>query len=380
MKFNTKHIAAFLLSCFVLACKKEPLPTEESGVPKFYFKGEVDGVNLNLEAGNNDYFMNASHHQDTTGVYVFSGNLSKDNCDSTCDYAITVLLNDTKVSKVNESINSNNLIRTGEYLFNNENLEPLYYKVELKPLSEFNVSENFTWKLMNSKGDYIKSENYLSEFYLNANEVYKIKLSHKSSTECDTAHTNIYKASTAFQTTITASRDISGFQYAYNFKCETNSPNISKYEWNFGDNTANSILPSPSHSFQPKAFGYYLVRLKLTDTKGDTCISYYQVNANPDKNCHANFIANFSKVPNYRGYSAVTVIVTKPGGEVFSTRYTVQPNSSFFKVLSVDDYDSNKKGEPTKQIKMKLNCVVKSKNNRSLEIKNAEAVMAVSYK
>lgn len=380
MTFNTKHIVAVLLGCFLVACKKEPLPVEESGVPKFYFKGEVDNVNVNLEAGNNNYFMNTSHYQDTTGVHVFSGKLSKDNCDSTCDYSITILLNDTKVSKPNESIDLKNALRTGEYLFNDENLEPLYYKVLLNPVSEYNASENFTWRLINANGEYIISEKYHSEFYLNANEIYKIKLSYKSSTECDTSLTNIFKANSAFQTTINASRDNSGFQYAYNFKAVTNSTNISKYEWSFGDNSGTSSLASPNHSFQPKAYGFYVVKLKLTDVKGDTCISYYQINANPDKNCHANFVADFIKVPNYRGYSAVTVIVTKPGGEVYSTRNTIQPKTSFFEVLSVSDYDSNSKGEPTKQLKIKLNCLVKSKNSNTLDIKNAEAVFAVSYK
>ncbi len=379
MKNKAFPFFTFFFAFVFFSCEKKMLPIEESGTPVFYFKGEVDGTPVNLEAGNLDYYMNSSHYQDTTGVYVFKGNLKKDNCDSTCDYALTILINDEKTTQKGQTPDVSNALRIGEYLFNDKRLPPMYYKAVFNPVKNKIDTNNYHWKVITEGRDTMYSNFYSSKFILNANALYSVFLGYKSGTECDTLHKNIYKADTILQAVVSAERDLSSFSLVYTFSTTPKGSGPYKYLWDFGDGKPISTQAKPTHTFTPRGYGYYNVRLKLTDANNDTCISYYQINSNPDKTCDANFMADFSPIPNTKAYSAITIILTKPGGEVYTSKNTMQPKDSRFEVISVESYAANKNGEPTKRLRIKFNCVLKS-GNKEIKITNGEAATAMSYK
>jgi glucose/arabinose dehydrogenase/PKD repeat protein len=61
-----------------------------------------------------------------------------------------------------------------------------------------------------------------------------------------------------------------------------NDGSIVAYEWNFGDNTALSTTPNPSHSFTapPNTPTKYVVKLKVTDNLGGTSIDSMIISVN----------------------------------------------------------------------------------------------------
>src|SRR5688572_26384831 len=95
------HTLPVILICVGLfsACKKKELPEAEPGNdPQFYFRADVNGTPVTLEAGVNDYYMYSSYWQNATnGCYGFGAQLKKSNC-STCSNSIKIEINDRKNS------------------------------------------------------------------------------------------------------------------------------------------------------------------------------------------------------------------------------------------------------------------------------------------
>ena len=74
-----KNVSQFIFLSFLFAgigsCKKET-PNPQSNPPVFYFKGNVGTGTVDLEAGENNYYMYSNFNQDANNVYNFNGTLS----------------------------------------------------------------------------------------------------------------------------------------------------------------------------------------------------------------------------------------------------------------------------------------------------------------
>jgi hypothetical protein len=188
-------------------------------------------------------------------------------------------------------------------------------------------------------------------------------------------HVNVFRIGNKLQTTVSATQNTTipdELRYDFNYTV----PFSSQYKctWNFGDGTTATTYTA-SHVFQT---GMSRVQLTLVDLNShDTCISYYQINAGQP--CHANYKASFQPVVNTRLYSTATILLTDRDGTVYSSHDTIQPPSSYFELMGVNDYRTNNAGEPTKKLNLKFNCVVKN-GARSINLANGTAVIAVAYK
>src|SRR5687768_8822888 len=117
MNLFLRHIL-FVAVLLFAACKKEPLPSEEPGNPVFKFSGELDGIPVNFNAGDNEYYMYSSFYQDMNNIYVYKADLKQQTCVSNCSYGLTVLINDTKVSATNADMDVNRAVQVGPYVLN----------------------------------------------------------------------------------------------------------------------------------------------------------------------------------------------------------------------------------------------------------------------
>lgn len=358
------------------SCKKNALPTEETTQPEFYFNGEINGSPLSFSAGNDNYFMKSAYYQDSaTHVYVYKAALTQTACTS-CGYAISILINDTKVSAPSATMNVDNALKVGSYIYNDDNLEPLFYKASFVPQKNKEDGATYEWTI----GDSVFSDTYkITDRILDANNLYNVTFKYSdASGSCSSALLNSFIPGSSLKTAIKATKIHAQSPFVYNFTNATTSKWAPvSYLWDFGD-TESSSLANPGHTY--KSLGKKLVKLRVIDAKQDTCIAYYHVDvedSNPP--CEANYSASFSPIPNVFGFSSITILITDPSGKVYSSKGFAQPDNSKFEIENINTYSLNERNEPTKKVKVRFNCALKNGNDQ-LTINNAEAVIAISYK
>ncbi len=121
-----------------IACHKQTLPSSAVlNQPVFSFTGIIGGSNVNIQAGVNNYYMNSSYSQDTSGVYSFIGALQNT---STTNNSIQIIINDYKVSKQNASVTAHidsSLSTTASYSYNKgivTTIDTIGYLVKVTPV------------------------------------------------------------------------------------------------------------------------------------------------------------------------------------------------------------------------------------------------------
>lgn len=368
----------FFITLVVLSagCKKNNLPPSEdnSSAPVFYVKGEINGLPVHVEAGVNDYFMYSSHYQNPNNVYVYKAELKQTSCNTNCNYGITILINDYKVSSTNAPMVPDSGLHLGHYQFNDGALEPMGYMGYFTP-TYVDAGTTYTWTYSDGA---TQPGAQGGQRYFNNYQTYSVALT-VANGGCVQTHTNEFRVGNKLQANVSATCNwsLSPTTYSFTPYLASGAGTGITYQWEFADGTFSpSVTPVHTYLYGNK---YYRARLRLTNSSGDTCNSYYQVPVSlTTPTCHANFNSAFAPVQNTLGFSAITVLVTDPSGNVYSTEGIDQPVNNLIEILSVENYKSNAQNEPTKKLKIRFNCTVKNGGN-TLNVTNGEAVIAVSY-
>lgn len=379
---NMKHTTTYLLIFITLfsACKKRDLPVDISGEPVFYAQCEIEGKPIRVEAGSNDYSMNATYYMDSNNVYVYRADLKQKNCGNACGYGLSVLFND--VSVTNAARNADSALKTGVYVFANNDITPVLHRWSFAPSLPQYQGGSYQWNVRDGANLNKTFSGYLLKTDLDVNKTYSVSLNYSDNSGCSMTHNNIFSVGNPLQTNITPVKEISSSAIIYTFSSVNTGKPPYSYKWEFNDQSADDISFDKiiKHTFMPKASGSYLTKLTLTDADLNTCVSYYSVPATTVQGaCIANFESGFVPVLNNLSLSKITVLLNAPDGKVYSSRDAVQAQNSKFEVVSVEDFITNQDGEPTKKIRIKFNCVVND-GTSLINITNGEAIIAVAHK
>ena len=367
------HVLIVLVFALIFnSCKKKSLPpVEEEPAPVFYFKCDLAGFPINIDAGVNSYYMRSSYFQDSNSVFVFKGELKQKDCTDNCGFGLTVLINDYKTSP-NGSMYIDSTLSLASYQFNDGNIEPLYYNGYFTPRQN---TQNVAYKWNFSDGGTSTSINCSK--LLKANTTYSCTLAVNSSTFGNITHTNVFDIGNPVQTNVSAVRvsPFTAFGYKFNTVNTTGAAPLT-YFWDFGDGYT-SDQASPTHEYLVS--NYYTVKLTITDANMNSCVSYYQVPAVDGLFGEANYSAYFTPIQNTKALSAVTILVNDPKGAVYSTGTLNQSAANNFEIVSIENYKAPDSNQLFKKIKIRFNCTAINGAN-SIEIKDGEAVIAIAYK
>jgi len=364
-----------LVSLFVSSCRKnEKLPEEVKDEPVFYFDGLINGKNEAFEAGNDGYYMHASHYFDTTNLFVFKGNLNK-QCAGPCGYSLTVLINDQRLSSINQKPNIDSALHTGAYYLQDRSLWPSTQNVFFKPVAEKSDIGFFSWKFKEETTSTEATNTYTVNRLLQIGKTYSVEMLYDDGVGgCSNTLTNVFNIGGAFQTQIRTVRQINPLQIQ--FEAITDKSDTYVYAWDFGDGeTSNQKVVT--HQFEPEKM--FLVTLNTTNDKGESSLSYYQISTASTGPCEANFTAQFMPLNFDFLFKSITIIVTDPSGKQYSSANTTQPPAAFANIISVSDYQKNANGDPTKRVKLNFSCVL-SNGTEQITVTQATAAIAVSYK
>jgi PKD repeat protein len=352
---------------FFTSCKKkdfaETIPAQTSD---FYFNGTVNGSSVSLRAGINNYYMYSSYSQDASGLYSFTADLKPTNCE-VCKNRLQITINDFKYTSLNEETKLDSSILPTEYPI----LGTPYYAVKFKSL--FNQSaDSYLWNFGDNKTS--TEANPVHIFSTIGN--YSISLRINSTDYCQQYISNIEKiryplTNTKIKSVYTSANELS-------FSADLPASSIYNYHWTFGDGSS-STNSNPSHTY--KIPGTYPVMLRAINSEQDTIYARYnmatQTNPMP---CLTNYsIESVTQIINPLPFSNVLINWTDENGDMFTSNNILQSTKSNFKIISVEGYDLNEKGEKTKKIKVGFSCEVYN-GARVKTIDNAEATLCVSYK
>ncbi len=371
---KTHVLVLILIGLFFNSCNKKSLPPkEEEPGPVFYFKCDIAGFPVDMEAGVNAYYMRSSYYKDSNDVYVFKGELKQKDCSGNCGFGLTVMLNDYKAS-LNGVMNIDSTLMFTSYQYNDAALEPLYYTGNFAPHQS---TQQAAYNWLFSDGGSWNSANCNKTFKANTTYSASLGVSVTSPTASSMSHTNVYRIGNPVQTNLNVFR-ISPFS-VFNYKFSTT--NITgqapfSYLWDFGDGY-NSIEPSPTHEYISP--NLYIAKLTIVDANNDTCESYYKVPAINGPIADPNFNANFTPVLNPKSLSTVSILINDPKGNVYTLGQVNQSKNSRFEIVSVENYQATDSNQAFKKVKIKFNCTVYNGANL-LEIKDGEAVIAIAYK
>lgn len=367
-------ICTVLLFLFVLtSCKKETYPVSQVvNDPVFYFKGDVAGQPVSFSAGKDNYYMFSSVAQDNNNVYNFLGTLKQNNC-SNCANSLFFQINDYQTSTTNGPTNIDMALKPGVYPFFVDREDSV--RVEFK--STYNkIAASYSWDFGDGQTStdadpihiYAKKGKYTITLKIQGQGAngcvstisYSTKIGYTNSSQTSISSTPLSANSIAFSQTSTGVNPLS-------------------YFWDFGDGFT-STQSNPQHSYAVK--GAYPVKLRVIDALGDTAMANYNAYTQSDvSSCAANFkIVNVTPIGNQTrlGLSTATIKWVDASGKLFTSSDLLQPDSSSFEILSVEDYEVNENNLRTKKIKVKIKCTVYN-GQESIRIDNAEAVIAVAY-
>jgi PKD repeat protein len=374
---RTLHILPVILLSAGLfnSCKKKELPEAEPGNdPQFYFRGDVNGSPVTLEAGVNDYYMHSSFNQNSNGCYSFQAHLKTYNC-SSCPNSIRIDINDWKNTSMNGSSGADSAFIPTCYPYLTSIPGPITFTAQFFPLWSGAGNVIYYWDF----GDGTSSTTFSPTHTFSRPGEYSVSLTAVDTNMCTSTIVNVQKfgitdnwCNTSIGVTTTSATTAS-FSHT---STTMSSASISSYLWNFGDGFFSS-QSTPTHSYA--SHGMYPVSLKVVDTNNDTARANFNYSTPSNTLCAVNYIIlNKGSVQNPGAWSNVVIKWYDSSGNEYSSVGT-QPDWSYFRILSSQEYHNNESGQKTKKLHVRFSCKVYSAT-ASMDITNADAVIVVAYK
>ncbi len=360
--------ATWLLACLAIclfSCNKpdDPYPTDTA--PVFFINGMLDNADMAISAGVNNYYMFSSFTLDSNEVFNFSGELKITNCNSViCPNSLRIRFNNYKADEVPSSaIDAGSFPLT--YLpFTVPGGVPASYSVKFTPLTTGGQPQSFLWDF----GDGTTStDGSPTHIYANTG-IYEVGLTVNYQSGCSSNISNPLNLG------VSALSCDAGFILSsvdVNTVTLTSSPGGTApwtYDWDFGDGTPHENTANPTHTFANA--GVYQVC--LTTVSSDSCTNTRCLNVateNPGE-CSIRYSATSTTISNPFNFSNIEVEWTNSAGILYTSNHTTQPTTSYFKINSVEEYESNENGEKTKKLNLSLSCSLYNGNN-VIQLENA---------
>lgn len=351
-------------------CHKPDDPTPVDTTPVFFITGILGGP-LEINAGQNGYYMYSSYALDTNDVFSFSGEFKKTDC-TDCRNTLKISFNNYKADAVPSSAIDAASFPVSYLPYAIPGGVPATYSVKFTPLTSGGQPLSYLWDF----GDGTTSTEASPTHVYTNTAIYEVGLTVNYASGCSS---NISNPLNCGVTSLSCDAGFILSDVDTTSVTLTSNPGGSgpwTYDWDFGDATPHDNTANPTHTFA--SAGVYQVC--LTTTSSDSCTNTRCLNVSTENpgTCSIRYSTNVTAITNPFNLSNVVVEWTDLNGNYFTSDNSAQPTSSYFKINSVEDYDNNENGQKTKKLNLSISCVLYS-GTTTINLTNAEAVIAVAY-
>ena len=355
------------------SCKKKKYPPEltlENGVV-FYSIFTVDGHPQKLEGGSN-YYMYSSFVKDSSNVLNFIGDLKQVNCQANCANSLRIQINDYKALAAGASVNIDSSLQAKKYEYLKGSVETRY-TVNFSPSFNKNAA-SYKWDF----GDGFTSNLVSPSHTYKRSGKYNVCLTITSQNGCYSSVCNVLNLKTnnpLKSNILLASNSGNLLSFSQN---TLGGKAPYKFLWNFGDGKTDS-LANPTHYYS--IAGAYPIVLRIIDQNKDTVfVNYNASTASDGSSCSANYKeSSITYTPYDFALSKVIITWVDENGVSYTSKNPLQSVSSFFEIVSVENYENNENGQATKKLHIKFKCNVYN-GTKVRAIDNGEAFICVAYK
>jgi PKD repeat protein len=363
MKKNKSLLFLLSLILFITACKKKEITTSTTtGNPPFYFNGTINGVQTNIQAGINNYYMFTSYALDGNGVYDFTGEFRNSNCSSNCPNSLKIYIKDYRQYSVAPTT-IDSAIMPGYYSFATPAGTASKYSVQFFDTLYNGTALTYSWTFGDGA---VSNQNKPLHIYSHPG-VYSVSLNALSTTSCSSSlnnnvvvgqtggHVQLQFSNTSTVNVVNFASTTGGGQTPYSFN------------WDFGDGNTLATGSTPACTHTYTAAGVYAATLTRTDAANAVEIYHKNVATQSATTCSADFYPTFiTPLANPMNLANVTIEWHDASGNLYTTSNNSQPNKSMFQIISVSNYQNNISGQPTKIIHAKVTCTLYNGTNSIL--------------
>lgn len=351
MKLNKTLFVLTGLLFIISACqKKQYSDTSPAGTYPFYFNGTINGSNVNLKAGLNNYYLFTSYATDGNNVYDFTGEFRDKNTGSGSPNSLKISIKDYRPAGLT---NIDTSIVTGYYSFSTPGGTASKYSVVLNSFIQNGTGQTWNWDFGDGTFSIVNSPAQ-THVYSHPG-VYKVSLNAVTYATCTSSISNnvlVGQVGNAFLAQYSPSTV--GYTTTFN-AVPSGGQSPYTYLWDFGDsNTSTSQTAVHTYS----AAGVYLTSLTMTDANGYTDVRYFPNTIQTTSVC-SNYFYLYASTPvtNPMNLANVTIEWHDAGGNLWTSANDNQTTAkSMFKIYSVENYSNNMAGQPTKKIQATVSC------------------------
>lgn len=370
MKNILNHFLIILLFAFFTQCKKQKDPEQTTEASVFYFTGKVNGTNVSLASGMNNYYMFSNHSIASGNVREFTGELKQKNCQTNCNGSLKIIIKDYRDLNILPTVIDSS-IRNKYYSYTSPNGTPNSFSVTFIPQFQGGTPQNHNWTFHNGTSNQASPTRIYTE-----PGNYNVCLTVQSTGSCSSSLCNNLKIG---QLGNKVEVDFAVSTPTGNTLSFTAQPVLGtapySYQWNFGDGNSSTIA-KPTHTYSSN--GVYLVSLTVTDSKSNSATYNMNVNTQNPGSCMTKINMVKNAISNTNNLANVTIEWTDSNGNIYTSNNNVQSPICEFQITSVEEYIVNENGQKTKKIKALFNCTLLNGAN-SILLENGEAVFAIAY-
>lgn len=374
------YILLFALTCCIIwGCRKE-FPQPEPAEPVFWIEAEMDGTPLAIQAGVDDYYLDADYRIDSFGVKEYLASFRPVNCES-CREELRIVIRDKEISSdVNTPTVVSTTFQAESLPYRGQVFETDSLTFAFKASSSGSPPFTYNWDFGEPETSSFANDQAEPVHSYSQSGLYEVSVQIKDANGCIDISRHQVRAGKFFH------HCQIGFDYewhgnnsvAFRVGAGAQVANYQEVYWNFGDGHSNSQEFSPLHTYDHP--GIYEVKMVLLKADGTVCCDIQNIFTEDGASC-ASFI-EYEPVLTDPFTGSVYIEWVDEDGELYTTDGIAgQGPEHHFEIVSVGPDWTDIDDQKAIQLSAEFACRLykQSDPGEYLEVRMGKTEFAVAY-